>query len=357
MSSIRDADRQLTPTRQTPDSRPTPDSRLPTPGTRELFLGIDGGQTGTQAVLVDGTGRVLGRGAAGPSNHVEMPGGRERLRAAVIDSSNGALSAAGLGRVDAVAFEAVYCAMTGEADFKTEIITPIFQSRVVRVEHDAPAALAGGTLGDPGIIVIAGTGSVVYGEDAEGRSARAGGWGYVFGDEGSGFGLAREGIRAGLEALDGVGPQTALVPVLTRRFALADLRLLPMVMYNGHVSRDGVAAAARDVLDTWQAGDGVAGRVVASGIEALASRVRSIAERLALVAPRVCLSGGVFRSGAYAEAFRVAVVSQLPGATVEPASLSPAEGAALLALRAAGRPLTDALRAALVNSSRVLPEP
>ena len=67
------------------------------PRTPALYLGIDGGQTGTQAVLADATGRVLGRGAGGPSNHVEMPGGRERLRDAVIDSANAALREAGLG--------------------------------------------------------------------------------------------------------------------------------------------------------------------------------------------------------------------------------------------------------------------
>lgn len=336
----------------------TVDVRCPAAGARhpELFLGIDGGQTGTQAVLADGSGRVLGRGAGGPSNHVEMPGGRERLRAAVCDSANEALAAAGLGTVADTRLAAVYCGMTGEADFKTEIITPIFDAGVVRVEHDAPAALAGATLGAPGIIVIAGTGSVVYGEDGTGRTSRAGGWGYVFGDEGSGFGLAREGVRAGLEALDGVGPDTALVPVLTARFGVTDLRVLPMVMYNGHVSRDGVAAAARDVLDTWQAGDVVAGRVVSAGLDALAQRVRSVAGRLQLDTPLVCLSGGVFRSAPYVEALRKAVVSLVPGASVEPARLTPAEGAVLLAFRAAGHPLTEQLREALMTSSRDVAE-
>ncbi len=132
---------------------PNPESRIPA-----LYLGIDGGQTGTQAVLADATGRVRGRGAGGPSNHVEMPGGRERLRGAVIDSTNAALREAGLGDVTTVTFATVYCAMTGEADFKTEIITPIFKASTVCVEHDAPAALAGATLGMPGIIVVAGHG-------------------------------------------------------------------------------------------------------------------------------------------------------------------------------------------------------
>ena len=323
----------------------------PVPRTPVLYLGIDGGQTGTQAVLADAAGRVLGRGVGGPSNHVEMPGGRDRLRNAVTDSTNAALRAAGLGDVTKVTFAGVYCAMTGEADFKTEIITPIFRTAALRVEHDAPAALAGATLGAPGIIVIAGTGSVVFGENADGETSRAGGWGYVFGDEGSGFGLARDGVRAALDALDGVAPETRLVPVLTAKFGVTDLRLLPMVMYNGHLSRDGVASAARDVIDTWQAGDAIAGRVVAHGLDALARRVESVAGRLRLADPLVCLSGGVFRSQPYVEAFAVAVRARVPRGRVELARLSPAAGAVLLAFRTAGTPVTDAMRETLVASA------
>jgi glucosamine kinase len=221
----------------------------------------------------------------------------------------------------------------------------------VRVEHDAPAALAGATLGAPGIIVIAGTGSVVFGENADGETSRTGGWGYVFGDEGSGFGLARDAIRAALDALDGVGPDTDLVSVLTATFGVSDLRLLPMVMYNGHITRDGVAAAARDVIVCWQSGDEIAGRVVSSGVDALVRRVASVSMRLRLDDPLVCLSGGVFRSRAYVEAFAAAVHARLPGARVQPARLTPAAGAVLLAWRAAGVLVTDPMRAALLASA------
>lgn len=324
----------------------------PAPGTRHpIFLGIDGGQTGTQAVVADDTGRVLGRGEAGPSNHVEMPGGRERLRDAVRDSTNAALRTAGLGDVQSVTFASAYCAMTGEADFKAEIIASTVKATVLQVEHDAPAALAGATLGSPGVIVIAGTGSVVFGENGEGQTSRAGGWGYVFGDEGSGFGLAREGIRAALDNLDGVGPDTRLVSVLTEFFGVSDLRLLPMVMYNGKVSRDGVAAAARHVLATWQDGDEVAARVVREGLDALARRVASVARRLRLVDADVRLSGGVFRSDPYVAAFRDAVQALLPQASVLPARLNPAAGAVLLALRAGHVAVTDAVRANLLDSA------
>lgn len=315
-----------------------------------LFLGIDGGQTGTQAVVADASGRVIGRGEGGPSNHVEAPGGRERLRAAILDSTGAALRQAGLGDVSSVTFAAAYCAMTGEADFKTEIITPLLRTHALRVEHDAPAALAGGTLGAPGIIVVAGTGSVVYGENAAGQTSRTGGWGYVFGDEGSGFGLARDAVRAALDALDGAGPETALVPSLSRFFGVEDLRPLPMVMYNGHITRDGIAAAAREVLATWQQGDPVATQVVHAGLDALARRVRSVTSRLDMDAPRVRLSGGVFRASSYAEAFGNRVRGLVPAADVRPAQSTPAVGAALLALRLGGVALDDEVRGQLLAS-------
>jgi N-acetylglucosamine kinase-like BadF-type ATPase len=316
-----------------------------------LYLGIDGGQTRTRALVADATGRVLGAGVAGPSNHVEMPGGRERLRAAVTGSANAALRQAGLDDVARTRFAAVYCAMTGEADFKTEIITPEFRAGSVTVEHDAPAALAGATLGEPGIIVVAGTGSVVFGRNGEGESSRAGGWGYVFGDEGGGFGLAREGVRGALDALDGVGPETDLVGRLMSRFGVADLRLLPMVMYNGHVSRDAIAQAARDVIEGWQSGDTVAGRIVGAGVAALASRVSSVAGRLRLTAPLVCLTGGVCRSRPYAESLAEGIRARQPGAEVRPARMSPAAGALLLAYRAGGLEVTETMRLQLLDSA------
>ena len=316
-----------------------------------LYLGIDGGQTRTRALLADATGRVLGIGVAGPSNHVEVPGGRERLRAAVTGSANAALRQAGFDDVGRTRFAAVYCAMTGEADFKTEIIAPAFSAGVVRVEHDAPAALEGATLGEPGIIVVAGTGSVVFGRNAAGESSRAGGWGYVFGDEGGAFGLAREGVRRALDALDGVGPGTDLVDRLTSRFGLADLRPLPMVMYNGHVSRDAVAQAARDVIEAWQSGDGVAAAIVEAGVAALADRVASGADRLRLTGPLVCLTGGVCRSRPYAASLTAGIRARQPGAEVRAARMSPAAGAVLLAYRAGGLEVTEAMRTQLLDSA------
>jgi N-acetylglucosamine kinase-like BadF-type ATPase len=84
----------------------------------------------------------------------------------------------------------------------------------LEVTNDAVIALAGASAGGPGIITISGTGSIALGRNAEGRGARAGGWGYVFGDEGSGFDVARQAVRAALRMEEGWGPATCLRGVL-----------------------------------------------------------------------------------------------------------------------------------------------
>lgn len=303
----------------------------------QIVLGVDGGQSHTEAVVADLGGHVLGRGRGGPSNHVEAPGGRERLRTAIVDSVGGALASAGLGVLDTTRFVAAHFAMTGEADFKHDIIASIVETDLLDVAHDTPAALAGATGGAPGIAIIAGTGSVAFGESAEGHVARSAGFGYLFGDEGSGFGVARDALRAAMIAVDRGDWMSPLMEQLAVRFDVRDLRDMPMRFYNHHVSRDEVAAAARDVLEAADAGDPLAAGVVRDGIAALVGMVVNVATRLAMATPDVRMVGGMFRHVPYRMAFERAVRGAIPGARAALPLLGPAEGAVMLALRAAGR--------------------
>lgn len=312
----------------------------------QIVLGVDGGQSHTEAVVADLQGQVLGRGRGGPSNHVEAPGGRERLRTAVTDSVGGALRQARLGTVDATPFAAAHFAMTGEADFKHEIIGSIVQADQLDVAHDTPAALAGATGGAPGIVIIAGTGSVAFGESADGHVARSAGFGYLFGDEGSGFGVARDALRTAMKAVDRGERLSPLMEQLAVRFGVSDLRDMPMRFYNHQVSRDEVAAAARDVLAAADAGDPLAAAVVKDGIAALVDMVDNVASRLSMSAPDVRMVGGMFRHVPYRMAFERQVRTALPGARAAMPLLGPAEGAVMLALRRAGRVIdADVLRA------------
>lgn len=320
----------------------------------QIVLGVDGGQSHTEAVVADLHGRVLGRGHGGPSNHVEAPGGRERLHRAIVDSVGEALQHAALPSLDAVTFEAAHCAMTGEADFKHDIIGGLVRTTRLDVAHDTPAALAGATGGRPGIVIIAGTGSVAFGEAPDGRVARAGGLGYAFGDEGSGFGIARDALRAAMHALDRGERASPLTEQLALRFEVDDLRAMPMRFYNHKVSRDEVAAAARDVLEAADAGDPLAEDVVAAGAAALVDAVANVAGRLGMPAADVRMVGGMFRHVPYRLRFERRLRQALPAARVSRPMLGPAEGAVLLALRLAGRAADDEVVGALRASREAL---
>ncbi|NDD65978.1 MAG: ATPase, partial [Acidobacteria bacterium] len=129
----------------------------------KLYLGIDGGQSHTTALIADGRGRLLGRGGAGPSNHTREPGGRERLIGAVRGSVGEAAREAGLSG-DNPRFVSAHLALTGEPDEKIAIVHEILRAEHLVVGHDAPGALAGALAGGDGIVVLAGTGSVACGE-------------------------------------------------------------------------------------------------------------------------------------------------------------------------------------------------
>src|SRR5689334_18641338 len=157
----------------------------------KLFLGVDGGQSGTTAVIGDEHGSVLGTGEAGPCNHAGMAEGRAKLERAVAASVGEACREAGLDS-STVEFEAACFGMSGGPEDKEAILAAMLRTRRLVVTTDAVTALAGATANGQGIIVIAGTGSIAFGRGSDGRGVRAGGWGYIYGDEGGAFDIGRQ---------------------------------------------------------------------------------------------------------------------------------------------------------------------
>jgi N-acetylglucosamine kinase-like BadF-type ATPase len=320
-----------------------------------FYLGVDGGQSHTEAVVADARGNILGRGRGGPSNHAEQPGGRERLRRAIVDSVGSALRAAGARSIANTEFAAAHCAMTGGADFKEEIIGSILRARQLEVGHDAPAALAGATAAGPGIVVIAGTGSVAYGESSEGRRLRVGGWGYLFGDEGGGFWVALQGIKRAMLGYDGLAEETVLGALALEHFSSADLQTLSMAAYRDDITRDRLATFATIVHRAAQQGDNVSRNIFKEGGKFLAGLTKTVSHRLQLDPGelQVACVGGVFRGELMREAFRLSLGEQLPGATIIPPRFDPAIGAVLLAYRGAAIECTPALLQNLEKGSTV----
>lgn len=318
---------------------------------RRLFVGVDGGQSHTEAVVADENGQVLGRGQGGPSNHADQPGGRERLRRAIRDSVGSALASAVLPELPTARFASAHCAMTGGPEDKAAEIKSLLHADCMTVGHDAPAALAGATACGPGIVVIAGTGSVAYGETSDGRAAMAGGWGYVLGDEGSGYWIAVEALRRAARGEDALAPATRLGAIAAARFNCATLRELGAQIQAGAIGRDQLARFAPEVEASATAGDRVASEIVDAAGSWLASFVLAVAGRLSLrdEIAQVAEAGGLWRLARLRAAFADALVGAWPAAQLVAPRYDPVIGALLLAYRQAGldlSPIVAALDAA-----------
>jgi N-acetylglucosamine kinase len=301
-----------------------------------LFLGVDGGQSGTTAMIGDDTGRILGTGEAGPCNHAEAGEGRVKLERAVTGSLAQACKAAGLDAAS-VHFDAACFGMSGGPDDKQAILAGILRADRLIVTDDAVIALAGATATGQGIITIAGTGSIAFGRDAEGRTARAGGWGYVFGDEGGAFDIVRQALRAALRMEEGWGPLTSLRQVLLAATESHDANQLLHRFYTDEWPRSRVATLASLVDEAAANSDAVALEILSQSAVQLAFLAASVRSQLwkAGDAVEVAYIGGVFQSLVVRERFRMMVEMEV-GNRCGPPRHGPAEGALLEAWRSAG---------------------
>jgi N-acetylglucosamine kinase-like BadF-type ATPase len=302
----------------------------------KLFLGVDGGQSSTTAWIGDETGRILGTGVGGPCNHAETHEGRTKLERAVGASLAAACEQAGLSAAT-VCFEAACLGMSGGPDDKREILARIVRAGTLIVTLDAVIALAGATPTGQGIIVIAGTGSLAFGRNALGGTARAGGWGYVYGDEGSAFDIARQALRAALRLEEGWGPPTDLRRMLLDATGSASINEALHRFYTADWPRSRVAALAPRVDEAAGAGDPIARQILNRAAAQLAECAAAVRSQLWEPgdALDVAYIGGVFQSLTVRESFRC-LVEAGAGSRCGPPCHGPAAGALLEAYRAAG---------------------
>lgn len=303
---------------------------------RRFFLGVDGGQSSTTALIGDETGRVVGAGRGGPCNHIGGAGGRERFVSAIERCVGQACREAGTDPA-AVEFEAACLGFSGGPEDKRPLLEQMLRARRLIVTTDAPIALAGATGGQPGIITIAGTGSIAFGRNAAGRTARVGGWGYIFGDEGGGFDIVRQALRAALRQEEGWGAATRLHGALLEATGLSSANEVLHRFYTTEWPRDRVAALARLVDEAADEGDAAAVAILENAAGQLAKLAGMV--RRQLFAPgeaaRVVYIGGVFRSRILRERYR-ALVEAEAGNRCGPPVYGPAAGALLEAYAAAG---------------------
>jgi len=300
----------------------------------EYFLGVDGGQSSTTAVIGDSGGRVIGWAVAGPCNHVAAGEARAKFLRVMRQCITEAADRAGIADRN---FKCVCFGMSGGPADKADLLRELIDAGHWIVTHDAAVALAGATGGEPGIVAIAGTGSMVFGRNGRGETARAGGWGYLFGDEGSAFDIAKQALRAVLREHEGWGGRTILKPALIEAGGVADADELLHLLYTPEWPRQKIAGLAQVVDRVAQEGDPIATSILQNAARELALQVGSVRRQLWTDAEAVHVSwtGGVFRSTTLLERFRMLVSIEANNAC-EPPQHGPAIGALLLAWRAAG---------------------
>lgn len=306
----------------------------------DYFLGVDGGQSSTVAVISDETGKVIGWATAGPCNHVSAAESRAKFLRVMGECVMQAAARAGM-QARKPHFRSACLGMSGGPEDKAGLLHEIFDADHLLVTHDGRIALAGATVGEPGIIVVAGTGSIAFGENAKSESARAGGWGHIFGDEGGGFDIVRQALRATLAEHEGWGPVTALTHALLEATGTVNANETLHLFYTPEWPRSKVAGLARLVDQIAQEGDPVAGDILQRAAMQLAMLAATVRRQLwntreQLEKPlQVAWIGGVFNSTTVLERFRMLI--ELEGHAISaPPTHSPAVGAVLIALKLAG---------------------
>ncbi len=318
------------------------------------FLGVDGGGTKTEFVLIDESGRVLSIHREGPAYHLET--GMDALRAMLASGIRATLRQ---GQVppEALTFAFLGLPAHGEDSRRQglldEAASPLLPRERFRCGNDMICGWAGALAGRDGINLVAGTGSIAYGEFA-GRNARAGGWGEVFGDEGSAYWVAREALALFSRMSDGRAPQAPLYDLIRERFRLcSDLDLCAAAYGPPPMTRSELAGLAPIVARAAGAGDLQAQRVFEAAARELAALVHAVRDQLrpppGLPMP-VSYSGGMFQFGELIlEPLRSAIGVNGRQYEFSAPKMTPGAGAALYAARLGGTPLAATAIAALTR--------
>ena len=319
-------------------------------------LGIDGGATKTEAILISSDGRVIGVGRGGPSNY--HAAGIEATRQGIAEAVAEAHAAAG---VAAGPCAAAFLGLAGLVSPRDRAIIYALARELhlapddaIGIDHDCRIALAGGLSGRPGIVQIAGTGSSTFGVNAAGEAWRAGGWGQLLADEGSGYWFGLRAMQSAVGAYDGRLGDTILLDRIQDALQLKDMNDIMQRLYFDGMGKREIAALAPLVLDAARAGDRIARELVDEGMGHLAACVDAVARRLKMTgAPvEIALVGGLFQAeDVVVESFRATVADYLGAFEVRTPELSPAAGAALLALDMAGAEASPAALRALRQRS------
>jgi N-acetylglucosamine kinase-like BadF-type ATPase len=299
-----------------------------------FVMGVDGGATKTLAAVLDLREQTLHLGHGGSSNPDAV--GAHAATDSLVMATDEAIARAGVER------EQLDAAVLAIAGTDTDAVAVHVRERCPAtwvVVNDVVGAWAAATDARPGVGVISGTGSNVFGVGPAGRAWRAGGWGHVLGDEGSGYWLAVRSIRAALADREGSGPQTALSAAAIDFFGVRSVEALATLVYAKPLSKGEIAAFAIETARVAHAGDRVARGLYARAAKDLAGQIAAVVQQTGLTGKfPVGLIGSAFKAGEMFVAPLADAIHELaPQARVAVVEMAPVGGCMLLAALVAGR--------------------
>lgn len=298
-----------------------------------FIMGIDGGATKTLAAVLDLESGQLYLGRGGPSNQDAV--GVHAATNALLEAADEAIGLAGASREG---MDAAVLAVAGTDTDAVEAQVRMHCPMSWIVVNDVVGAWATATAAQPGVGVISGTGSNVFGVGPGGRAWRAGGWGHILGDEGSGYWFGLESIRAALCDRETSGPPTALSDAAVEFFGAQSVEELAPLLYTKPLTKSEIAAFAVHTARIAEAGDAVARALYEDGAARLSAQIAAVIRQTGLCgAFPIGLIGSAFKAGEiFVGPLTRAIHAIAPDARIAPVETAPVGGCVMLAARACG---------------------
>lgn len=243
-----------------------------------ILAGIDAGGTATKCILLNQAGEVLAQSQAGPANY-QVVGLENAIREINIALKQACVEA----NIEYVDILGIGMAGAGSEVDRQKIkagLFPLEKAKNCYLTDDGEIAVLGAHSGKPGLVTIAGTGSIVYGVGVDGSKARGGGWGPLLGDEGSGFWIGITALKAIIKAGEERGPQTVLTDKIVTHLHLENLRQLVPLVYQERLPRKEIASLAPLVIEAVEEGDQVARRIIDQGLDELVLTVQAVYQKM-----------------------------------------------------------------------------
>ena len=300
----------------------------------EYFLGIDGGGSKTTAVVFNRNGCFIKKAIGESINYYSV--GIEKARENMADI---------ITSLAIDEYESAFIGMSAlneRADSQTtdRFASGIINAKTVTMDSDLYIALEAMGCDGECAVVISGTGSMAVLRKADGSIAHAGGWGYILGDEGSGYAIGLAGIKASLRSAEGIG-STPLLPLCLEHFGIKDIYELIDLYYDKGVARKVTAAFAECVFNCAVKGDGISLEIINSQASELAATAKALLDSNSVDCP-VGLWGGIFT---HCKLFRETFINKLAWkGEISLLELAPEQGAIIAALKSSGISITQEIK-------------